>query len=411
MRAAYLSTLVLCALGLVIGTVSAQADASVPFLWEEGELALAYPAVWDVPVSERTAVGARLVMTASSAAPAPTIVVERVFPPIIRPFDLLAGRLAAEGVRVGAPSQSVLAGLAAVEVLSAEMGQNAGIGRGTILVDGSALIVYGYAANTESAELRFHYDGVVESLVLGAWQMPRIPREGGYYARAGSERLSLEQAGLGRLDLTTESQMWSYAGVEGEMISVFASDINRLETFNLRLRITAPDGRVLAENDNHDGRSFYGLFSLYDAAVRDVRLPVDGIYAIIVDAIFGEGVYAIGVRQTHSIAFESGGVTRISGRIDDVFSAESWTFIGRAGQVFTITMLAAEDTTLDPALRLIGPSGQIVEQNDDARDPSLGFNSQLVQVQLQSDGLYRLDATRYAGAGEGAYEIVIVATS
>jgi hypothetical protein len=52
----------------------------------------------------------------------------------------------------------------------------------------------------------------------------------------------------------------------------------------------------------------------------------------------------------------------------------------------------------------------VIEQNDDARDTALGLNAQLVQVQMPQDGIYRLEATRYAGEGEGAYEIVIVAT-
>lgn len=394
--------------------VWAQAETATPYVWEAGTLALAYPADWAAPISEIDEAGARLTLITSPDMPnAASIIVEVLPAPAGRAYDLIVAHLQTAGVAVTTFAETTLADLGAIEVNGASAdGSRVGIGRGTMRADGSLVLVVGSAPSEQSNMLMAGFDAVVTSMVFGARQIPRIPDgEGTYFPRIGGESLALETPALGRLDVDIRTQSWRYAGEAGEEVSFFATDINRLETLNLRLRLNAPDGSVLAENDTHPGGSFYGLFSLYDAALYHVILPTGGDYTLAVERVFGEGTYAIGVRQARSLALDPNGVTRIHGEIDDVFAADTWLFAARAGQVYTITMFAAEGTTLDPALRLIDPNGEVLEQNDDARDTALGLNAQLVQVQIPEDGTYRLEATRYAGAGDGAYEIVIVATS
>ncbi|MCL4247783.1 MAG: hypothetical protein KJ065_06520 [Anaerolineae bacterium] len=394
---------------LGIQAVRAQDTDLIPFSWTKGDAAFAYPADWAAPISSDTDTGAILMLMPQADGSDAHVAIETVLAPAARPFDLLAARLSAVGVTASAPTNTTLGGLAAIEVRSSA---GDGIGRATVRADGSVLLIYGSTDAPTGDAMQLAFEQIAASLALGARQMPTVPDgDGATFTRMGSERLEAGTAALGSLQPGAAAQTWTYAGATGEEISVFSTDINRLETLNVRLRLNGPDGVLLAENDSHGGGVLYGLFSLYDAALSNIVLPTDGIYTITVESVFGAGVYGIGIARTQSLVLNSDSATRVQGVIDDVFAAETWSFAGHAGQVYTFTMFAAEGTTLDPALRLFGPDGDLIAQNDDARDVALGLNAQLVQVQFPVDGIYRLEATRYAGEGEGAYEIVIVTTS
>jgi len=400
---------VACALGMM-DFARAQVGAYMPFSWTEGDVALAYPADWPAPILTTMEMGAVVQLQPASENADLQISLEIIETPVGRLFDLLYERMGRAGVTVSVPINTTLMGLAATEVRGEA--SKIGIGRGTLRADGNALLIYGSADASARDALLAIFEDVAGSLTPGARQMPIIPGgDGANFERIGNEQLASGVAALGSLETGAAAQSWTYAGTAGEEISVFATDINRLESLNLRLRMNGPDGALLAENDSHSGGVFYGLFSLYDAALSNVTLPTDGIYTITVESVFGTGVYGIGVERTQSFAMDTTYATRVQGVIDDVFAAETWSFPGRAGEVYTFTMFAAEGVTLDPALRLFGPDGSTLAQNDDARDVSLGLNAQLVQVVLPADGIYRLEATRYAGEGEGAYEIVIITTS
>lgn len=396
---------------LVLATAHAQDSQTLAYSWRDGNVAFAYPAAWNVPASETTATGARLVLRESVAASDGVVIqIEVVNPPSARPFDLMAERLAAFGLRAAPPTEKQLAGLRALETIGTDSnGEQTGIARSTYVANERVLLIVAIAPAERGAELLAQFEFVANSLVTSATQMPLLP-DGTLYARMGSERLTHGVAAYGSLTLDTPAQMWTFDGAAGDRVSLFAADINRSETLNLRLRLIAPEGTQIAENDNHNGGALYGLFSLYDAALSGVALPIDGVYTIAVEAVFGEGVYSIGVQRAQSIVLSVGDAARVEGRIDDTFAAQSWTFVGSAGRVYTITMLAAEGTTLDTALRLYAPDGALIAQNDDTRDPELGTNAQLAQVTLPQDGVYRLEATRYAGGGTGAYELIIVPT-
>ncbi|MEP7293333.1 MAG: pre-peptidase C-terminal domain-containing protein, partial [Chloroflexota bacterium] len=120
------------------------------------------------------------------------------------------------------------------------------------------------------------------------------------------------------------------------------------------------------------------------------------------------GTYTLGVSAEQALTLSGEGVTQVSGRLQDVFPVERWAFAGQAGDVLTFTM-TADAGTLDPALTLYKPDGDLLAFNDDASDPLLEINAQLTQVRLPDDGTYRVEAGRYVGAGE--YRLVIVSTA
>ncbi|MBE0689923.1 MAG: hypothetical protein IH587_07355, partial [Anaerolineae bacterium] len=235
-RIAILALGIACALGMH-HFARAQDGAYMPFSWVEGDVALAYPADWTAPISARTETGEALTLMPVDAGSTAQITVEIVQSPMTRPCDLLVGRLGAEGVTAGTPTNTRLGGLAAIEVRGGT--SKTGIGRGTVRADGSVLLVYGSADAAAGDALLLTFDDVAESLAPGARQMPIIPGgDGATFERLGSERLELGAAVLGSLQPGAAAQTWTYAGTAGEEISVFATDINRLEEINLRLRMT-----------------------------------------------------------------------------------------------------------------------------------------------------------------------------
>lgn len=405
-----LHTVIRCAvcLLLLVGTSKTLAQSeSIAFSWQAGDLAFAYPAGWSAPTDASEDDNLRLTLF-DPAHEGATLTIERAATPNRRVFDLMAAALTEADVSVGAPTTTTLANIPALEVHErSPESAIVGIGRGTNLTDGSALFIWGAAPRDYGNALLLAFDQLANSLVLGARQMPLFP-DGTPYARIGEALLQADLPALGSLTFDAPSQIWAYSGTVGETISIYALDINRTEALNLRIRLAAPEGTIIAENDNHSGAAFYGLFSLYDAGLYDVTLPMDGVYTIEVSSVFGEGVYSIGVRRAQTFTLAQDDATRLFGSIDDTFANQTWLFNASAGGIYTMTMFAEAAGTLDPALRLYSPDGRVLAQNDDARDPALQLNAQLVSIELPQDGLYRLEATRYAGEGEGDYEIVIL---
>jgi hypothetical protein len=95
-----------------------------------------------------------------------------------------------------------------------------------------------------------------------------------------------------------------------------------------------------------------------------------------------------------------------TGQLSLGFPIERWTFESAAGQTLTIT-LEPTSSDLDPIMRLIGPDGTLIDENDDAEDTALGTSSQLANITLPADGIYTLEAARFEGAGSYTISVVI----
>jgi len=222
--------------------------------------------------------------------------------------------------------------------------------------------------------------------------------------RVGGTVLVLGVPVQGVLDENTTQQTWTFEGSAGQTVTISAVETSREGILDLSLRLLAPDGTEERVNDDQEGAELYGSL---DAQIANHTLAADGQYSIVVERVGEEGGgYSLGISQAQPFQLSGDGVTTLQGELQDVFPTQQWTFQGTAGQTFTITM-QAESGTLDTLLRLIAPDGSLVEENDDAADTALGKNSQLVLVSLPSDGIYRLEASRFEG--EGRYSITIVA--
>jgi hypothetical protein len=224
--------------------------------------------------------------------------------------------------------------------------------------------------------------------------------------RIGATTLELDVAVQGTLSETSPQQRWTFNAIAGQRVTISAVEAVRDSGLDMAVHLLAPDGSEEAYNDDHAG---IDLYSAFDAQIRLHTFAASGAYTIAVEWVGGQGTYSLGISGDRPLELSSDGVTRVEGHLQDVFPTQRWVFEAQAGQVFTFTMQAAPDTALDSVLRLLDPDGELVATNDDAADPALGLDSQLVQVELPRDGIYTIEASRFDG--EGAYTLVIVATT
>ncbi|MFQ3567107.1 MAG: hypothetical protein SNJ59_08900 [Aggregatilineales bacterium] len=206
----------------------------------------------------------------------------------------------------------------------------------------------------------------------------------------------------GMLNAQIERQLWTFSTQPGEIITIAAIDTARTNQLDVALRLLAPDGGERAYNDDQLGPDLPGW---YDAQIRDYVVRDVGEHTIVVERVRGEGTYTLGVMVDRVFTLTADAPAVLEGAIQDVFPYQRWAFEGRAGQLITFTMFA-ESGTLDPALELLRPDGRTLAYNDDALDPQLGINAQLVRIELPEDGRYVIEPSRYEGIGR--YRLVVV---
>jgi len=169
------------------------------------------------------------------------------------------------------------------------------------------------------------------------------------------------------------------------------------------LMLVAPDGDVIAENDDSE----YGL----NAGFSGVVLPSDGEYTIVATS-YGDNQtfdYTLRLQQQNVESVDLRSIERNStatGAIDkeDPSSQERngfyepVTFDGAAGEEVEITMGSQFGDTY---LQLLGPDGELIAEND---DNSYSLNSSL-EASLPSDGEYTIVATSFSDRDTFEYEL------
>lgn len=93
----------------------------------------------------------------------------------------------------------------------------------------------------------------------------------------------------------------------------------------------------------------------------------------------------------------------VTGTIDDIFTAHSWTFDGTAGQVVTLSAVAAEGAETDPRLTLLDPDDVELASADDVGDGNV--DAILEAFELPVDGTYTVLIDVFA---EGDYVLTVV---
>jgi hypothetical protein len=192
-----------------------------------------------------------------------------------------------------------------------------------------------------------------------------------------------------------------YEAAGGEVIQITTEaqgdDESRPDTV---LALIAPDDTQMAYNDNTraDDDSLNT-----DAQLQNIRLPVAGIYRIVLDSFNGvsEGVMDVTLSLVDPFAVQveerdRGQEIRFTLPADSVFS---YSFTVEAESRWTLT---ARDSAgaLDPYMRLLDESGDVLASNDDHASPNLAldvFDAQLRDWQTPQDGTYTVQISDVLG--------------
>jgi hypothetical protein len=214
------------------------------------------------------------------------------------------------------------------------------------------------------------------------------------FGRMGRSNLVSGVEVRGIFDAAINRQLWTFDGLRGDIVTLTALADTNSFNLDLAIQLLDPAGREIALVDN-DEDAF--LVNYLDAQLRYLSLPSDGQYFVIIERKGGEGTYRLGLSQSGLISLNEGRA-EITGALGDTIPNQRWFFEGRAGQTATITMRAA-DGSLDPVLSLLSARGDLLLMNDDAENPELGFNSQILAFPLRSTAPYIIEAARFIGAG------------
>jgi len=217
--------------------------------------------------------------------------------------------------------------------------------------------------------------------------------------RVGATTLVTDVPVQGLLDAQNLQQVWlldvpSNTTVSLTALADFASDLD------IAIRILAPDGREVAAVDNDESGE---LFNYFDVAIRNLRLQQGGQYVVIVERMSGDGRYTLGMTMQRLLSIEDNHV-EVTSTLQASIPQQQWQVDLRGGQTVTITMQAINEE-LDTILYLYDPNGNLIAENDDADDITLGFNSQLVDMRIPFAGTYIIEANRFNG--EGDYRLTI----
>ena len=205
---------------------------------------------------------------------------------------------------------------------------------------------------------------------------------------------------------------YTFQGSEGQQVIIEMSSSD-LDAY---LILLGPDGTSVAQDDDGGGGTNSRLIT---------TLPTNGTYTVLANTYSaGEtGDYSLRAATTSArpgtiaqtptprtarpnsqgVILQEQGVLGPNSQVlqQDGSLYQEHQFQGRRGQQVTILM---ESREFDTYLLLVGPDGQLIDQNDDAASGST--NSQLT-VSLPSDGTYTVVANAYDSDGRGRYTITV----
>ncbi len=218
--------------------------------------------------------------------------------------------------------------------------------------------------------------------------------------RIGETSLVPNRIVMGTLDAFVAQQTWTFEGAERQIVDIAAQDVDA--ALALTLRVLGPDGAEIAFSAYSDDEASASL------RLNRIVLPREGTYYIVVGSEAGAGNYQLALTTSQTLDL-SDGTAEMVGEISPLFPAQQWTIDGRAGQVITVTMIAEGGTGLDPLLRIRNPQGDVLAENDDADDPALGRDAQIVGFRLPTSGVYTIEAAQFDGYGP--YRLIVVVTT
>lgn len=186
---------------------------------------------------------------------------------------------------------------------------------------------------------------------------------------------------------------------EAEAGSLITVSTSSMDNFDTVLSVNAPDGRMLAENDDADGTLQSRIvFAAEESGTYRAVIGGFGNSTGSFDLHIRDGIDAGLSDQAHILGEELVTLTGQRQQTDHPVEVA-------AGQIFVATTIGLAPD-MDTTLTLIGPNGVVLAQNDDRGDGSL--NSQIVyQSDVDARLIVRTGSFNSASTGDLALSLAI----
>lgn len=212
----------------------------------------------------------------------------------------------------------------------------------------------------------------------------------------------------GELTESEQTGSFTFTGTAGDVVTIALDSSD----FDPKIDLVGPTGDPLTTDDD-SGPDL-------NALIREFRLPADGEYVIVVDGFRGAagdrmllGQFALTLNAagtttqqptadpaqstaapTQAPVAAAGGIVSgqpVSGEFNESTQNAAYTFDGRAGDTVTIDLRSDE---IDPLVRLIGPDGQVLAEDDDSGG---GVQARIAGFTLPAHGTYTIEVDAFRG--------------
>ncbi len=232
---------------------------------------------------------------------------------------------------------------------------------------------------------------------------PTLPPTPGNPASIGREstRLELGDVYIGEFTQDGDTHRFSFLGF-AEMQITFGLHALEGATFDPFIQLQAPNGEIIAEDDNHNDS--------LDALVINFELPATGVYTIYATSIdgLGTGAYLLALNEGFILRDVEQGETfnnePIVAELEAYGVRDVWVVELAAGDTVTISVEVWDDTDefFDPMVELVAPDGESLAFNDDGGDDRNAF---LADVVAPTTGTYRIHIAAFSHDSIGAYRL------
>ncbi|MEQ8677017.1 MAG: hypothetical protein RLP44_14825 [Aggregatilineales bacterium] len=213
----------------------------------------------------------------------------------------------------------------------------------------------------------------------------------------------------GTVNDAAQVELWEFEGSAGDVVTItmIADASSSLDTRVFLYTVAGRDAGqpAIAENDD-SGDDTIGNFN---SQIADFELPESTTYVIEATRFSGDGDYELtlsaGENEVSETQFIEYGA-EVTGTLSDDSPSQIFEFLGDAGDVVTITMIADASSSLDTRLFLYDEDGYLdsgvaIAENDDSGDSDIGvLNSRIADFELPDDGFYYIEATSFGDAGD-----------
>lgn len=191
---------------------------------------------------------------------------------------------------------------------------------------------------------------------------------------------------------------YTFDGTRGATVTIRMTKIN--STLDPYLQLRGPRGVVVSDDDSAGD---------YNSLISNYSLPESGRYTIRARSYDsnGQGGFTLQFQMTSGSV--CGGPIQPNAwinnqQINAVGQRCSYTFQGTRARSVSIAMAKQGQSSLDPWLDLVDPSGYVVISDDDSYG---GSDALIKDYPLQQSGQYTIIARAYNNASAGAFSIYL----